>query len=303
MAERVAPADRLLDDLLARCTFPPAGTDAACAFSGGADSTALIVLAGRARLGVTAIHVDHGLRPTSASEAVQAQRIAEQVGVAFERRTVRVEPGPNLEARARQARLAALPDGVLTGHTIDDQAETVLINLLRGAGAGGLSAMEPGFTKPLLALRRAETRELCSVLGIDTVADPSNTDARFLRNRVRAELLPLLDDLAGRDVAVLLARTADVLRDDNRLLDELAAGIDPGDARAVATADPALARRALRTLIGDGYPPDLATLNRALDVARGVNRACELGAGRRLERHRQRLEIVEDHRASRRPDQ
>jgi tRNA(Ile)-lysidine synthase len=191
-------------------------------------------------------------------------------------------------------RNAAVPAGALTGHTADDQAETVLINLLRGAGATGLAAMHPGPTKPLLALRRSETAALCAARGLEPVADPSNLDRRFLRNRVRHELLPLLCDIAQRDVVPLLVRTADLLRDDDEQLDQLSAEIDATDARALAAAEPALARRALRTwLTGDGYGPDLATLNRALEVARGSATACELGGGRRLERHRQRLEIVD----------
>ena len=284
---------RLLDDLLLRCTFPPAGSTVSCAFSGGADSSALLVLAVQAGCRVTAIHVDHGLRPTSSAEADHAERLAARVGVAFERRTVEIEPGPNLEARARAARSAVLPGDVLTGHTADDQAETVLINLLRGAGASGLAAMQPGPTKPLLGLRHAETVALCAVVGLDPVDDPSNADRRFLRNRVRHEVLPLLSDVAKRDIVPLLVRTASVLRDDDQLLDLLVGALDPTDARAVAAAEPAFARRALRAWIsGDGYPPDLATLDRALDVARGVTKACELGGGRRLQRHRQRLEIV-----------
>ena len=223
--------DGLLDDLLPRCAFPPAGSTVSCAFSGGADSSALLVLAARAGCRVTAIHVDHGLRPTSSVEADHAQRLASLIGVPFERRTVEVEPGPNLEARARAARSAVLPVDVLTGHTADDQAETVLINLLRGAGSSGMAAMRPGPTKPLLQLRHAETLNLCATLGLDPVDDPSNADRRFLRNRVRHEVLPLLSSVAMRDVVPLLTRTASVLRDDNELLDHLAKAIDPTDAR------------------------------------------------------------------------
>jgi tRNA(Ile)-lysidine synthase len=285
---------RLVPDLLPRCTFPPAGTFVTCAFSGGPDSSALLVLAAAAGCQVTAIHVDHGLRPTSGADASRAAELAAAIGVAFERRTVDVEPGPNLEARARAARRAALPDDVLTGHTADDQAETVLINLLRGAGARGLSAMRPGATKPLLAVRRAETAALCAARGLEPIADPTNADPSFLRNRLRQDVIPLLNDVARRDVVPLLVRTADVLRDDDELLNLLADAVDPSDARAVAAAEPALARRALRRWIsGAAYPPDLATLNRVLEVARGAVTGCELGGGRRLERHQQRLEIID----------
>jgi tRNA(Ile)-lysidine synthase len=284
---------RLLDALLPRCTFPPAATAVTCAFSGGPDSTALLALASAAGCDVTAIHIDHQLRATSAAEAERAAQLAGTIGVRFQQHTVEVGPGPNLEARARAARAAVLPVDALTGHTADDQAETTLINLLRGAGASGLAGMRPGPTKPLLALRRAETAALCAELGLDPVIDPSNADPRFLRNRIRDEVLPLLCDVAKRDVVPLLQRTGELLRDDDDLLDALAATIDPSDARAVAAAAAPLARRALRTWLEvDGYVPDLATLNRALDVARGVATACELGGDRRLQRHRQRLEIV-----------
>ena len=102
-----------------------------------------------------------------------------------------VPPGPNLEARARSARFAVLPRGVATGHTMDDQAETILVNLLRGAGSDGLAGMEPGVRHPLLGLRRTETHAVCAAAGLVPVCDASNADPAFVRNRVRAELLPL----------------------------------------------------------------------------------------------------------------
>jgi tRNA(Ile)-lysidine synthase len=284
---------RDLLDLLARCSFPPAGTKVDCAFSGGADSTALLVLATEAGCDVTAIHVDHGLRPESAAEAAQARVLATTLGLEFRLLTIEVEPGPNLEARARAARLAALPAGAMTGHTADDRAETVLINLLRGSGLDGLTAMSPGPTRPLLALRRAETRRLCADRGLTPIVDPSNTDSRFVRNRVRNELLPLMADISDRDVVPLLLRTADTVGDDLEWLETAAATIDPTDARQLATAPIALARRAVRRwLNAEGYPPDLATVRRVLAVAGGRRLACEIAGGRRVERHQQRLRVV-----------
>ncbi|MDQ3145596.1 MAG: tRNA(Ile)-lysidine synthetase, partial [Actinomycetota bacterium] len=122
--------------------------------SGGADSLALLVLSVEAGCEVTAVHVDHGLRPGSGDEAGVVAEAAARWGAAFRAESTVVEPGPNLEARAREARRSALGDGAMTGHTLDDQAETVLLNLLRGAGADGLAAMAPGPGKPLLGLRR-----------------------------------------------------------------------------------------------------------------------------------------------------
>lgn len=287
-------AGQLTADLLDRCTFPPAGTPVDLAVSGGADSVALLVLAVAAGCRATAHHVDHGLRPGSAAEAEVVAEAAARFGAAFRSLAADVGPGPNLEARARAARRAVLPADVLTGHTADDQAETVLLNLVRGAGLDGLAAMRPGPCKPLLALRRAETRALCVELDVPVVEDPSNDDPAFRRNRVRHELLPLADDVAGRDVVPLLVRTASLVRDDAALLDRLAADLDPTDAAALAAAAPALARRALRrwlVSIRPPYPPDAAAVERVLAVARGERRAAELPGGVRVARTSGRLRV------------
>ena len=281
-------------NILTLCTFPAAGTHVTCAVSGGADSTALLALTVAAGCHPTAVHVDHGLRPGSALEADVVRRAAAQLEVPMRAETVHVGDGPNLEARARAARFAVLPDDVLTGHTADDQAETVLLNLLRGA-AIGLGAMRPDHRRPLLTVRRADTEWVCAELGLETVDDESNRDPRFLRNRVRHEALPLLAELAGRDLVPILTRQADVLRNDADLLDRLAASIDATDARALAAAPLPLARRAVRrwlTEVGDtGHPPDLATVDRVLDVAAGRHVACEVAGGRRVSRRHQRLSI------------
>lgn len=285
-------ADELLDALVARCTFRSGSVTAA--FSGGPDSTALVALARHAGLAVAAHHVDHGLRPESAGEAEQARRIAERLGAGFVVHRVEVGHGPNLEARARDARRSVLPADAMTGHTLDDQAETVLMRLLRGSGSEGLAAIAPGPLHPILGLRRTETHAVCSALGITPVRDASNATWPGWRNRVRHELLPLAADIAGRDVAPVVARTADLLRDEHDLLDGHAAQIDPTDARAVAAAHPALARRALRRwLTVAGYPPDAAAIERVLAVARGEAQACELPGGRRVERSEQQFRIVE----------
>lgn len=275
--------------LLGRCRFPPAGTEVVCAVSGGPDSLALLVLAVAAGCRVTAIHVDHGWRDGSAAEASVVAAAAEAVGAGFGTRRVSVPPGPNLEERWRDARRGALPPGALTGHTADDAAETVLLNLIRGAGIDGLAGIRPGPTKPLLALRRRETRRLCHEMGLVPVDDPSNLDPSFRRNRVRHEVLPLLDGIADRDVAAVLSRQGALLRDDADLLDSLSRDIDVTDARALAAAPAALARRAVRRWLSDTHPPDAATVERVLAVARCEVRACELPGGDRVERSGMRL--------------
>lgn len=253
---------------------------------------ALLYLAVQAGLDVTAYHVDHGLRPGSADEAAVVEQLCRRLGASFVSLTVDVADGPNLEARARAARLAALPPGVLTGHTADDQAETVLLNLMRGASIDGLSGMRWSFNKPLLAIRRSETHELCRSLEIATVNDPSNSDPRFTRNRVRSELIPLMHDIARRDVSALISRETRLIADDEDLLVQLAATIDVCDAVQLASAPLPLARRAVRTWLSNPYPPDAATVERVLDVARGLHPGCEIGAGRRVVRSRQRLRLV-----------
>jgi tRNA(Ile)-lysidine synthase len=285
----------LINSLLSRCDFPVAGTAVDCAFSGGPDSTALIILAAAAGCQVTAHHVDHGIRPSSAAEAEQAAQIATSVGVDFVLHRVKVPLGPNLEARARAARIQCLPMGAMTGHTADDQAETVLMRLIRGAGSEGLSAMQPGLHHPILRLRRADTEALCSAQMKSPITDDSNIDPRFMRNRVRSEVIALLNDVSRRDVVPLITRTADILRDEATYLDSLASHLDPTDAKAIAAAPVVLSRRALRMwLTHEGYPPDAATVERVLDVARGRHTACEIGASRRVERHLQRLRVTPD---------
>jgi tRNA(Ile)-lysidine synthase len=285
----------LVVDLLPRCTFPPPGAALACAVSGGPDSMALLALAVAWGCDVTAIHVDHGLRAGSAAEAEVVAEAALRLGARVVRQKVDVAPGPNQEARARAARFAVLPQGVATGHTMDDQAETILLNLLRGAGSDGLAGMAPGWRHPLLELRRAETHAVCVAMGFTPVHDASNEDPAFLRNRVRHELLPLCADVAWRDPVPLLARQAGVLRDEVTLLDLLAeeATPDPTDARAVALLPRPLARRSMRRwlrLAGAGdHPPSLAEVDRVLSVAGGQAVATEISGGRRVRRSAGRL--------------
>lgn len=281
--------------LLARCDFPEAGTRATCAVSGGPDSSALLVLAAAAGLTVTAVHVDHGLREGSAREAEVVQALAARVGAAFRSEAVVVGPGGDLEARARAARHAVLPPGTLFGHTADDQAETVLLRLLRGTGPAGLAGMRSD-GHPLLRLRRADTVALCEALGLDVVTDPTNHDPRFTRNRVRREVLPLLADVAGRDVVPLLCRLADQSAQQSDLVESLAELVDPTDARALVAAPAPVAAAALRRwwreATGLAHPPDAAAVARILDVATGAAVGCDVLCGWSVRRTANRLRLV-----------
>jgi len=298
-----------LDALVARCRWPlgalqvPTGARSgpvAAGVSGGPDSLALLVLACRAGLDVVAIHVDHALRPDSAAEADRVAEAARALGARFEARRASVTPGGDLEARARRARYAVLPRGVMVGHTADDRAETILLNLIRGAGIDGLSPMRPSplVSRPLLGLRRWETEAVCTAAGLEPLRDPSNDDLAQRRNSVRHLLLPLLAEVAGRDPVPVLCRHAELAGDDADLLDRLAGAIDPLDARALRAAPAPLARRAvrnwLRTAAGsdpERHPPSAAEVARVLAVAAGEAVACELTGGRRVARRAGRLRL------------
>jgi tRNA(Ile)-lysidine synthase len=277
--------------LIGRCSFPDPGSRLDCAVSGGADSLSLLVLAVMADCEAVAHHVDHRLREGSETDLGVVHRLARALGVEVVVHSVDVGAGPNLEARARSARLDALPKDAATGHTADDQAETVVLNLLRGAATDGLAAMRPGPRHPILGLRRAETHGLCAELGLVAVSDPTNFDPAHLRNRVRHELMPVLCELAGRDVVPILARQARLLADDAALLADLAASLDPSDAKAVAGAPAPLARRAVREWLRGDHPPDLATVERVLAVAAGRTLAADVGSGRTVRRSQNRLSL------------
>jgi tRNA(Ile)-lysidine synthase len=262
----------------------------------------MLALAVAAGCRAHAVHVDHGLRPTGPQEASTVQAAALALGATFEALAVEVAPGPGLEARARQARYEVLPRGTLVGHTADDQAETLLLNLIRGAGLDGLSAMRAvgggprQVRRPILKLRRQETAALVESLGLDVVRDPSNHEPRFRRNRVRHELLPLLAAVAERDPVPLLARTAAVLAEDAELLANMASDLDPADTRALRAAPKALASRALRRWLRqeegrEHHPPSFGELERVWAVVNGEVVACELSGGRRLSRRGGRLRL------------
>jgi tRNA(Ile)-lysidine synthase len=285
----------LTEDLLARCPFPASGTNVSCAVSGGADSLALLVLATAAGCVVTAIHVDHGIRQGSEDEADLVAATAERYGARFRSERVTVFPGPNLHARARTARYGVLPADVFTGHTCDDQAETMMLNLLRGAGRPGLAGIRRAQRRPLLALRRSETAALCREEGLTPFDDPSNVDPKFRRTRVRSEVLPLLNDVAGRDVVPILSRQGELMGEESDLLDRLASVLDPTDVAGLRGAEIALARRAVRAWLwrgmGGDHPVEAAAVDRVLDVVHHDARAAEVQGGWRVARSEGRLRL------------
>ncbi|HEU5384578.1 MAG TPA: tRNA lysidine(34) synthetase TilS [Streptosporangiaceae bacterium] len=255
------------------------------ACSGGADSLALAAatafVAPRLGLRAGAVTVDHGLQPGSDERAAEIAALLAKLGLDPVRSTaVTVAPadasGPENAARvARYGALdaAAAADGaaaVLLGHTLDDQAETVLLGLARGSGGrslAGMPARRGRYRRPLLAVRRAATAAACAELGIEPWQDPHNRDFRFTRARVRHQALPALEAALGPGVAEALARTAAQLRADAECLDDLAfaesgqlrqGGSDPAglDVAWLAALPAAIRTRVLRdAAVMAGCPP------------------------------------------------
>lgn len=217
--------------------------DVLVALSGGADSTALAAAAvfegPRAGVAVGAVVVDHGVQQGSAQAAERARAVAVALGLApvtVVRVRVGTEGGP--EQAARVARHAALIEAarsagagrVMLGHTLDDQAETVLLGLARGSGPRSIAGMrvdDPPLLRPLLGLRRTTTRAACADAGLPVWDDPQNADPAFARVRVRTAALPALEAAIGPGIAEALARTAEQVQEDAAALDALAAELAP----------------------------------------------------------------------------
>lgn len=231
------------------------------ALSGGPDSLALTAVAATAKP-TTALIVDHRLQPDSGRVAETARDQALSLGC-VEAQVLCVDVGTTggPEAAARAARYRALDDArgdapVLLAHTLDDQAETVLLGLGRGSGSRSIAGMrpcDPPWFRPLLGVRRAITHAACEELGVTAWQDPHNADQRFTRARLRTEVLPLLEEVLGGGVAEALARTATALREDTDTLDGLArqaltevgSGAELDSARLAALPE-ALRRRVIR---------------------------------------------------------
>jgi tRNA(Ile)-lysidine synthase len=288
--------------LLLECHFPDAATPVDLAVSGGPDSLGLLLLALQAQLVVTVHHVDHHARASSGEDAQHVKDLCATLGVDFVRHDVVVNAGANFESRARSARRRAMPKGVMTGHTMDDLVETVLLNMLRGSGVDGMSPMVDDPTKPLRDVRRAALHEFVAGLGFTPLYDETNDRVDFRRNRIRHELLPVINDVAGRDVVPLFARQASLMHDERVWLNQLSSAdhivtLGDADCRELSNWPKARLRRWLRVQLtsddlGDGtHPPSSDEVKRAVEVVTGGAVATELSGGRRLSRSGQRLTL------------
>lgn len=289
----VADTRRAVREALAEL---PAGSLALVALSGGPDSLALAAAAGfeAPRLGLRAgaVIVDHGLQGDSAAVAARAAEAARALGldpVRVER--VRVEGPGGPESAARAARYAALEvaavehgaAAVLLGHSLDDQAETVLLGLARGSGTlsiAGMADVAGLYRRPLLGLRRAALAQACADQGLEPWSDPHNSDERFARVRVRRRILPMLEEHLDAGIVEALARTAAIAREDAEALDamvdevaeELVELAEGGCSLPVAwlAANPAALRHRLIRLVARAEFGVALTRTQTLDVARLV---------------------------------
>ena len=277
---------------------PEPGPTVVVALSGGADSLALAAATAfeAPRLGFTAVAVvvDHGLQDGSADAAAAASAAAEALGLGARVVRVDVSTAGGPEAAARAARYAALDAAasalravaVLTGHTLDDQAETVLLGLARGSGTSSLQGMAPvsalasgtPLLRPLLGVRRETLRAACTAQGLTPWDDPHNADPRYLRSRVRERVMPVLEAELGPGIAEALARTAEQAREDaaafaamiDETIEDIVEHAEAGISLSVAAlaANPAALRhRIVRTVVAAEFGESL-TRAQTLEVAR-----------------------------------
>jgi tRNA(Ile)-lysidine synthase len=270
VSERAEPTlpGRVARTIRDRAIFTP-GERVVVAVSGGPDSTALLAILRDLQptmpLHVTVAHFDHAWRAGSGADRAAVEALANRWG--YQCIAARADPGsPQTEAAARRVRYAFLrrvanqtnSSAIATGHTQDDQVETLLLHLLRGAGSHGLAAMRPrtaDLARPLLSTSRADLAAYLAHHDLPTRHDPSNDDPRFARNRLRQLVLPALDAFHPQ-ARRLLARAADILAEEDHLLDDLAgqarqSSPNPTDTHAFAALPVAIQRRLLRRLIPD----------------------------------------------------
>jgi len=339
---RLSPFARRLLNAWKALAIPLSDATIVIAVSGGADSTALLlateelITRGRLLVRVVVAHLDHGLRKESKADAKWVESLAGQLGFEFVSRRVDVAKRAktvrdNLEQVARRARydfLLAMAEklsahSVFTAHTMDDQAETILMRLLRGSGADGIGGIEPArlldsrrsilLARPLLTwARRSDTETYCRQRNVEYLADAMNKDEQFARVRVRRQLIPLMESFNSKIVEAL-SRTAELLRDDlevlghcgDTLLEQALRSTNKTetkppslDVRVLANAPVSVRRRALRQWIANGRGDlrrcELAHIQgiEKLLIGEQGGRIAELPGGDKVVRKGSRLEFI-----------
>jgi tRNA(Ile)-lysidine synthase len=324
MARRPPAVARVLERVTATARahemFLP-GQSILVAVSGGPDSVCLLYSLHHLRrlfkLRLEVFHLDHRLRSGSASETAYVRQLAARLGVPFHLQVAGSTPskGESVEAWARMERIRHASElcretgaeRIAEGHTLDDQAETVLIALIRGGGLEALAAIEPVLgreVQPLIDVTRSEVEAFCRALHLRPRRDPTNLDTRLLRNAVRLEVIPAIERAVGRDVRATLARTSGVLRRDERelrlqasaaaetLVEETPSGLDI-DANGLLGQPNAIASRVVRTAIYRmGVVPTEEAITSILDLAAGrPGRRRDLPDGLKVVRNKEYLSL------------
>jgi tRNA(Ile)-lysidine synthase len=303
--------------------------------SGGPDSVCLLYslwhLRRLLRVRLEVFHFDHRLRPDSGKDAAYVRRLADRLRLPFHLRVAddRPAPGSSVEAWATVRRMNAAnavrreirARAIAEGHTLDDQAETVLLNLIRGTGIEGIAGIDPGantrthrtaLVQPLIRVEREEVEAFCRALHLRPRRDPTNEERRYLRAAIRHDVLPAIERATGREVRHAIVRTADNLRADVRELmaathrsrdDVVVRGERGGDvtfdAKALRDLSPAMASRVIRLAMYDVMSSDWAApwtkdaIDAVLDLARGrPGRRRDLPHGRKGWRDKEYVHVV-----------
>jgi tRNA(Ile)-lysidine synthase len=280
------------------------------------------------KIKLAVFHFDHRLRPGSADDAVYVRRVASRLELPFHLASANDRPakGQSVEAWATVARMNAATAArraigatvYAEGHTANDQAETVLLNLIRGTGLEGMSGITPAagerfaIVQPLIDVHRADVEAFCRALNLRPRVDPTNADVRLLRNALRLQGIPALERITGREIVASMARTADLLRADRRELErqtvEAMLRVVVGDRRAVdlrfdaaelRALSPAIASRAVRLAVYNVVASDAAALwtreavEAVLDLAGGrPGRRRDLAGGLKAWRDREYVHVA-----------
>jgi|GEM_PF-3143261 len=269
------------------------------ACSGGADSLALLTILHAIDVDFSVCYVEHGLNEETQQAVNYLAELCGALNIDFYEQSIHMsdaEKESNLEANARRLRYEALEevrikdnaDVIATAHHQDDLAETFLINLIRGSGSGGVSLAKErnNIIRPVLGCRKSQLEALVEYCSLNPIIDPSNAELIFVRNRIRHEAIPLLDEISNRDVTELLVRASQIIKEDSDYIDTVAQICWPKEeasTKALRELDIVLQKHALRNWI-QGMPPSSEEIERILKVVNHEIKATQISGNRTIRR-------------------
>lgn len=253
-----------LDAIASKVKFPEG--ELHLAVSGGADSAAMVALASYLKRYATLHHVNHGLREASKAEEDIVRNLGSKFG--FKVHVYNVNMEGTSEEEAREKRMEHLK-GKLTAHSKNDRVETMLYNMMRGAGSRGMSSMNG---KPLIDVTTEELDQVCAFYNLQLCVDETNFTNQYTRNRVRYELIPLMEDISSRNVVEVLNRNANTLAKESEFLDKLASKVNISDCKAAQKEDDVILTRAVKLWLEANVSHNISQQNieSVVQVIRGV---------------------------------